>query len=134
MPCTTLEIETFADQKTDARFVNWKKWMEIRKNFHKKMYEIQNRRPVQLMLNSDAQYRTILEDKMIFEFIKISQITSMRGNPSFWQLPPASFKFPSLFMVKTKAQMYQQPEMEYVGLPSLIKKEKDIYNHDRYIS
>lgn len=133
MHCTELEINTFANQNNDARFVNWKKWMKIRREFHKRIHDINKRKPTQLLLNSDVNYRTIFEDKMIFELIKIPQITSMRGNPAFWHLPPASLRFPSLFMVKTKAQMYEQAEIEYVGLPTLIKKEKDIYDGDRYL-
>ncbi|GLV42111.1 hypothetical protein CBL_04930 [Carabus blaptoides fortunei] len=63
---------------------------------------------------------------MILEYTKIPQADLVRGKPTFWSLPPASKRFPSLISVLPKEQNYEIPTINYVGVPTIIKKEKGI--------
>lgn len=132
MGCHGITSKKRRSKEEDDRLANWRRWLTLRRRFHEHVYKIQKRKPINLLINAAENRRSAVQDKMILEYTKIPQADPVRGKPTFWSLPPASKKFPSLISVLPKEQNYEIPTINYVGVPTIIKKEKGILSGKRY--
>lgn len=112
----------------DHKLENWTRWMEIRKNFHKKVKERLNRKPKDMVMNQSELFREKIEDVTKIRYAQIAKPDKQRGCPSFWKLPVELKREgrPSLFGTINKEDKCKVPSMEFIGAPGFILKEKGI--------
>lgn len=120
--------ETASKTKEDSRFKSWHETLAKRKEIYKLLERRVNRKPDELLMNAFEDAKVIQDEKLMFEYAKIPKADPQRGCPNFWKLPLSLNEpcdLPKYFAVPSKLDGCDIPDIEYVKVPNIIKKEKE---------
>ncbi|XP_043788702.1 MYCBP-associated protein-like [Apis laboriosa] len=116
----------------DPRLVNWKGWLERRKEQCKRMGIKIDRHPIDQIQNYSCEMiRPLVEMRNLIDCASLPVPVvpdKYRGGPEFWKVAeklPSVPCLPDIHFALTKKDMNIAPELTYVGLPELIEEEKD---------
>lgn len=135
--CTSI----FSSQKCDdiaAPIKNWNNWQEKRKKMYNHLSMAISRSAGSLVMNLGDYMYYINEEKRMLENMKIPvKFDKYRGNPAFWKTPvalhdPCYKKDPRYLAYMTKVERNIRPDMEYGGVPTVVREEQGLMQSTRY--
>lgn len=115
--------------KPDKPLDNWKRWMEIRKNYHEYVKNTVGREAGEMISNKEDAYRKKMQDRLRIEYSRIPKPDKVRGCPNYWIYPcgmPSNESYNPIYGPLTQAQRCKVPSLEEIGTPQTILKEKHI--------
>ncbi|XP_076295491.1 MYCBP-associated protein [Lasioglossum baleicum] len=132
----TLSDKAFSSNDTfteDRPLVNWKRWLANRRKHHKHIASSTGCHPTDQALNACETVRPLIEMRELIDYASVLEpvlSTNIRAVPKFWRPPQALSDrgdpcLPTVTVTQTRKEL-NEPELTYVDLPKLIRKEKDI--------
>ena len=121
----------------DRSFINWKKWLADHKKQNRYIEFVTGRSQGEQLQNSSENFRSFVEMKNLMEYTAIPIVTDKyRGGPEFWKTPEflperGNACLPKVSLTLSKKDLTLPLDLMHVGIPDLIKKERDLVPQKR---
>lgn len=127
----TEDLDRISLQSEDFRLVNWKYWLEERKNKYDIIARTSNKHPDDLIINTIENRRKFVKRaEVMTKAIEFKKFNELRGADTvFWKIPERLRPINGLgdcFTTFRKSELVEKPEIEYSQVPDIILEELSI--------
>lgn len=125
------DLDRISLQSEDFRLVNWKYWLEERKNKFDNIARTSNKHPDDSIINTIENRRKFVKRaEVMTKAIEFKKFNELRGADTvFWKIPERLRPINGLgdcFTTFRKSELVEKPEIEYTQVPDIILEELNI--------